>query len=295
MLAIDDVEVPPPPDPEPLCVCGYDLRGSSDNSQCPECGRPVAEALAYFAWDFPTSSLLTLRRGIVLALGFFLAFIPAVAVFACLSHVNGWFIPLAWLLPPLLPAMSIVQLTQPLPGMSWRDRVNGRQLRFWTSILLAGACGRFAYELQSAGAARYSASVGFAFDDHFIRTLDGLLAIIGIWWARLLCRLLADVARRLDWSTMALAVDALWFWLALAWMGSVLPDAIYWQWLDGPMTQTPVEQFLRALEGGSAVALSLDVELYAALLMGYWIALNLASRGIDHHNKLRTQAVRRVW
>jgi hypothetical protein len=132
-------------------------------SRCPECGRAVEEALAYFAWDFPPASLRTLRRGVVLALAFFFAFIPALAVFACLSHLESALKPLAWLLPPMLPAMSIRLLTRPWPAMSRRDRATAQLFaKWWSMILIAVVTARFAYEAQSGGITRFYIARGIS-------------------------------------------------------------------------------------------------------------------------------------
>jgi hypothetical protein len=245
----------------------------------------IDEALAWYAWDFARSDLAVVRRGVVLLLCYFFAFIPAVIVFAMLSHISSPLTPLAWLIPPIVPAVSITFLTRPWPAMTRRERRASSRLRHWTLWLVGTLSARCAYDCSF----RVGNFVPF---DHVVYSLDGVIAIAAVLWVRQLCHLLSSLALRLDCPTLAMSCQAGWFFFAIACMACSLPDVLYWQWDLSRSQWSPADQLLRIISDTGGILMPMAVGAFYSLLVLFWIYLNLAMRGIDHHFKLRIPALR---
>jgi hypothetical protein len=238
---------------EQLCLCGYDLQGVAERSCCPECGRPLEEVTAWYAWDFPVAELVALRRGVVLTLSHFLAFAPAVAVFALLSHCRSAFAVLAWLIPPIFPAVSVFLLTRPWPGMTRDERRKASQLRAWTVWLMCVFFARYAYDVSF----RYGSFLPF---DHVTRTLDGVIAVGGVLWVWRLAQRFVALSLRLDCPALIYFCYLAWFLFAFACLSFCMPDALYWQWIhDGSGNWNAADVLLRNIGDIGGVLLPMTV------------------------------------
>jgi hypothetical protein len=273
-----------------LCPCGYDLRGLAAASRCPECGRPIDDALAHFAWDFPLAQLLKVRLGIGLTLAYFFAFSPAFAVFIWLPIVHRPLRPAAWLIPPIVLTAGTTLLTRPWPGMTHRDRQIIACLRLLTLVLLVLLVARYSYELRLL--------FPYPFVYRIKDMLSGMIAVVGIFWSRRLCHCLADLAHRLDCWPLAWACYVAWCLLALGWAASSLPFAVCaacGQWRCFQSIWSHFNDCFRFIDDFGGFVLWLAIPVVMLLLLVYLVLLNLAVCGIDHRLKLRTSRLRQTW